>query len=916
MEAASRALAEGYNQYAITWGSPNLRQAIAEKVRWFNGIEADPERNITVTCGATEAMIATLLATVNPGDEVIVFEPFYENYGVDTLMSGAVPRYIPLRLEPGFPFDADALRDAIGPRTKAIIVTTPHNPTGKVFTRAELELIADLCRRHNLLAVTDEVYEHIIYDGCEHLSIASLPGMAERTVTVNSSSKSYGVTGWRVGWTIAPAAVANGIRKVHDFLTVGAAAPLQEAVATALRFPRQYYTDLGTMYQQKRDTLLEMLRSAGFECVTPSGRVLHHVRHHAVRLRERRGVHDAHDRARRGRPGARVVVLQRAGRRPEVRAVRVSEARRDVRRGPHPPRAAARVAARGHDIGPSVRPMSAPVRPDVRAEVRSWEAYRDEFPVFQRATYLNTCSLGALGTRVRRAVTQFLDLWDERGASAWYGPWGQELDALRASVARLLGAEESEIAWRRPSAGRSRRSRAASTTVQRPRIVVADIDFPTLAYQWLARAAEGAEVVFVRSPDGLGVPLEAFEQAIDERTQLVATSHVYFQSGVVQDLGALARLAHARGAHLLVDAYQGAGQVPIDVRALDVDFLIAGGLKWLLGGPGIAYLYARGDLVPRLRPAVSGWFAHRRQFAFDTTHFELADGARRLEAGTPSVAAVYAARAGLEYVHEIGVERIRARQVELLTALADGLAAAGLRPRVRGGAEDPRRDRDGPGPGSAGRGRGARAGRHHRRFAARGDPALPVLLQHDRGHRPDARRPSASPAAVASDGADLGTGGHPRPRASGDPRRVCRGRGSLGTLYPVQCVDSSEVSASRCGLSCSAFAAPRSISSMRPAARIPRPTPLGRVGRGLVVLLGVRLGDTPEDADALAGRVVGLRIFADEAGRLNRSIQDVGGEVLSIPQFTLYADTRARAAAELYRRGAPGGGGAAVPALQ
>jgi len=271
LAAASRALAEGHNQYAITWGSPRLREAIAEKVRWFNGIEADPERNVTVTCGATEAMIATLLATVNPGDEVIVFEPFYENYGVDTLMSGAVPRYIQLRLEPGFPFDADALRDAIGPRTKAIIVTTPHNPTGKVFTRAELEMIADLCRRHNLLAITDEVYEHIIYDGREHLSIASLPGMAERTVTVNSTSKSYGVTGWRVGWTIAPAQVATGIRKVHDFLTVGAAAPLQEAAATALRFPRSYYTELGAMYQQKRNVLLEMLREAGFECHTPSG---------------------------------------------------------------------------------------------------------------------------------------------------------------------------------------------------------------------------------------------------------------------------------------------------------------------------------------------------------------------------------------------------------------------------------------------------------------------------------------------------------------------------------------------------------------------------------------------------------------------------------------------------------------------
>ena len=330
--------------------------------------------------------------------------------------------------------------------------------------------------------------------------------------------------------------------------------------------------------------------------------------------------------------------------------------------------------------------MSAPVRSDVRAGRASWEAYRDEFPVFERATYLNTCSLGALGARVRRAVDRFLDLWDARGASAWYGPWGQELDALRASVARLLGAEESEIALAPSVSGALAAVAGCFDYRERPRVVMADIDFPTLAYQWLARAAQGAEVAFVRSVDGLGVPLEAFEDAIDERTRLVATSHVYFQSGVVQDVASLARLAHARGAHLLVDAYQGVGQLPVDVHALGVDFLIAGGLKWLLGGPGIAYLYARGDLVPHLRPSVSGWFAHRRQFAFDTTHFELADDARRLEAGTPSVAAVYAARAGLEYVHEIGVDRIRARQVELLTALADGLAAGGLRPRLRGGA--------------------------------------------------------------------------------------------------------------------------------------------------------------------------------------------------------------------------------------
>jgi aminotransferase len=271
LAAAARALEEGYNQYAITWGAPNFRQALAQKVRWFNGIIADPERNITVTCGATEAMMATLLATVNPGEEVIVFEPFYENYGPDAKLSGAVPRFVPLRLEPGFPFDPDQLRAAVTPRTKAVIVNTPHNPTGKVFTRAELEEIADLCQRHNLLAITDEVYEHILYDGHAHISLAALPGMADRTVTVNSISKSYSVTGWRVGWTIAPAPIADGIRKVHDFLTVGAAAPLQEAAVTALRFPRQYYDNLAAMYTRKRDTLLSILRDAGFRCLVPSG---------------------------------------------------------------------------------------------------------------------------------------------------------------------------------------------------------------------------------------------------------------------------------------------------------------------------------------------------------------------------------------------------------------------------------------------------------------------------------------------------------------------------------------------------------------------------------------------------------------------------------------------------------------------
>jgi aspartate/methionine/tyrosine aminotransferase len=271
LEAAARALAEGYNQYAITWGSPRLRRALAEKVRWSNGLEVDPERHITVTCGATEAMMATLLATVDPGDEVIVFEPFYENYGPDTKLSGAVPRFIRLRLTEGFPFDPDEIRAAITPRTRAIIINTPHNPTGKVFTRNELETIAELCRRHDLLAITDEVYEHIVYDGRAHITLAALPGMAERSVIVNSVSKSYSVTGWRVGWTIAPPAITDGIRKVHDFLTVGAAAPLQEAAATALAFPRAYYTQLAAAYQRKRDTLLGILQNAGFACLVPAG---------------------------------------------------------------------------------------------------------------------------------------------------------------------------------------------------------------------------------------------------------------------------------------------------------------------------------------------------------------------------------------------------------------------------------------------------------------------------------------------------------------------------------------------------------------------------------------------------------------------------------------------------------------------
>ncbi|HXF83581.1 MAG TPA: aminotransferase class I/II-fold pyridoxal phosphate-dependent enzyme [bacterium] len=273
VEAAAQALRAGFNQYAITWGAPALRRAIAEKFAWYNGVEVDPERHITVTCGATEAMIATLLAVVNPGDEVVIFEPFYENYGPDALLSGAVPRYVALHLDdPEFRFDREALLRAFTPRTRAIIVNTPHNPTGKVFSRQELELIADLCRRYDALAITDEVYEHLVYDGRTHLSIAALPEMAERTVTINSLSKTYSVTGWRVGWaTIRDEAIATAIRKAHDFLTVGAAAPLQEAGAAALRLPRTYYAELAAMYRRKRDRLLAILGQAGFRCFHPYG---------------------------------------------------------------------------------------------------------------------------------------------------------------------------------------------------------------------------------------------------------------------------------------------------------------------------------------------------------------------------------------------------------------------------------------------------------------------------------------------------------------------------------------------------------------------------------------------------------------------------------------------------------------------
>jgi aminotransferase len=269
-EAARQAVAADVNQYAITWGARSLREAIAAKFQRLYDVPVDPERHVTVTCGSTEAMIAALLALLDPGDEVVVFEPFYENYGPDAILSGAVPRFVKLR-PPDWSFDEAELAAAFGPATRAIVLNTPNNPTGKVFTRAELELIAGLCLRHDAVAVTDEIYEHILYDGAQHVPIAALPGMASRTVTINGMSKTYSVTGWRVGWAIAPPELTNAIRKVHDFLTVGAAAPLQEAGALALALPASYYDELAGAYRRRRERLVGILERAGFRVHRPRG---------------------------------------------------------------------------------------------------------------------------------------------------------------------------------------------------------------------------------------------------------------------------------------------------------------------------------------------------------------------------------------------------------------------------------------------------------------------------------------------------------------------------------------------------------------------------------------------------------------------------------------------------------------------
>lgn len=314
--------------------------------------------------------------------------------------------------------------------------------------------------------------------------------------------------------------------------------------------------------------------------------------------------------------------------------------------------------------------------------------YRSEFPIFRDKLYLNTCSLGALGERTRRKVAEFLDVWQGRGASAWYDVWWAALGELRARYGRIVGAAAGEIALA-PSISVALSAVAeALDYARRPKVVVTALDFPTLAYQWLAKRAHGVELVLVESPDHVSVPVDAIARAVDERTALVATSHVYFASGAIQDLRAVAAVAHAKGALCLIDAYQSVGQVPVDVKAAGIDFLTAGGLKWLLGGPGIAFLYVRDALGRRLASRIAGWFAHQNQFAFDPRALQLHDDARRFELGTPSLAAVHAQLGGLDYIDEIGIPAIRATTAALTEDLIDRARSRGFRPRVALRAED------------------------------------------------------------------------------------------------------------------------------------------------------------------------------------------------------------------------------------
>lgn len=311
-----------------------------------------------------------------------------------------------------------------------------------------------------------------------------------------------------------------------------------------------------------------------------------------------------------------------------------------------------------------------------------WDTWRQEFPGLKKNTYLNTVSLGQLSRRSRSAINRFLDLWEERGASAWYSYWLKEVDGLRREFARLIGASVDEVAIL-PNISSALAAVSSSLSFeQRKRVVSCELDFPTITHHFLAKKSQGVEAHILASSDQVGVPLEAFEEAIDKQTALVATCRVYFTSGYIQDVRAIAEMAHHKGALCLIDDYQGTGQVPIDVKQAGVDFLVTGGLKWLIGGPGVAYLYVRRELIPELQPSVAGWFGHRRQFDFDPYTLEFREDAQRFEAGTPSVAAVYAAKAGLEIINEIGSHNLRERTAFLNQDLVARLRAHGLTLRI------------------------------------------------------------------------------------------------------------------------------------------------------------------------------------------------------------------------------------------
>lgn len=268
-DAACAAIRANVNQYAVTWGAPRLRRSLAVKYARDYNMDVDEAREITVTCGATEAMASALLAVIDPGDEVLIFEPYYENYGPDAVLCGAKPVW--LRMDSGAALDIDAVRRAVTPRTRAIVINTPNNPTGRVLTLSELQGLAAICIEHDLLAITDEIYEHLVYEG-RHVPITTLPGMRERTITISGASKTYSVTGWRVGWIVAPPPLTAAIRKVHDFLTVGAPAPLQEACATAIEtLGQDYHDSLLAGYRERRDVLYRGLVNAGFSCTPPAG---------------------------------------------------------------------------------------------------------------------------------------------------------------------------------------------------------------------------------------------------------------------------------------------------------------------------------------------------------------------------------------------------------------------------------------------------------------------------------------------------------------------------------------------------------------------------------------------------------------------------------------------------------------------